>query len=64
LPKLAESGAIQIEMANKLQNGLKKASSNGIISRDATLFGFEIPNAPGKFFYVWFDAPVGLYGEL
>ena len=34
------------------------------ISRDAPYFGFEIPDAPGKFFYVWLDAPIGYMAAL
>src|SRR5260370_8291636 len=34
------------------------------ISRDAPYFGFEIPGAPGKYFYVWLDAPVGYYASF
>jgi len=54
-----KSGAIQIEMANKLQEWFEKGLQQWDISRDAPYFGFEIPNAPGKYFYVWVDAPVG-----
>ncbi len=32
--------------------------------RDAPYFGFEIPNAPGKYFYVWLDAPIGYMGSF
>ncbi len=53
------SGAIQSEMANKLQEWFEQGLQQWDISRDAPYFGFEIPNAPGKFFYVWVDAPVG-----
>ena len=34
------------------------------ISRDAPYFGFEIPGAPGKYFYVWLDAPIGYMGSF
>jgi methionyl-tRNA synthetase len=34
------------------------------ISRDAPYFGFEVPDAPGKYFYVWFDAPIGYMGSF
>ena len=47
------SGAIQNEMANKLEEWFEKGLQQWDISRDAPYFGFEIPNAPGKFFYVW-----------
>jgi methionyl-tRNA synthetase len=53
------SGAIQQEMANKLQEWFESGLQQWDISRDAPYFGFEIPNAPGKYFYVWVDAPVG-----
>ncbi|WP_438862569.1 methionine--tRNA ligase [Neptunicella sp.] len=54
-----KSGAIQTEMANKLQEWFADGLQQWDISRDAPYFGFEIPNAPGKYFYVWVDAPVG-----
>lgn len=53
------SGSLQEEMANKLQEWFKDGLQMWDISRDAPYFGFEIPNAPGKFFYVWLDAPIG-----
>jgi len=53
------SGALQDEMANKLQEWFKEGLQRWDISRDAPYFGFEIPGAPGKFFYVWLDAPIG-----
>ena len=53
------SGAIQNEMANKLQEWFEQGLQQWDISRDAPYFGIEIPNAPGKYFYVWVDAPVG-----
>ncbi|MFN3709048.1 MAG: methionine--tRNA ligase [Alishewanella aestuarii] len=53
------SGALQDEMANKLQEWFKDGLQRWDISRDAPYFGFEIPGAPGKFFYVWLDAPIG-----
>jgi methionyl-tRNA synthetase len=66
LPALADmlqdwtrSGALQDEMANKLQEWFKDGLQRWDISRDAPYFGFEIPGAPGKFFYVWLDAPIG-----
>lgn len=52
-------GALQSEMANKLQEWFKDGLQQWDISRDAPYFGFEIPGAPGKFFYVWLDAPIG-----
>lgn len=53
------SGAVQDEMANKLGEWFEQGLQQWDISRDAPYFGFEIPNAPNKFFYVWVDAPVG-----
>ena len=49
----------QPEIANKLQEWLKDTLRDWDISRDAPYFGFEIPGHPGKYFYVWLDAPVG-----
>ncbi|MBR4738354.1 MAG: class I tRNA ligase family protein, partial [Rhodocyclaceae bacterium] len=54
---------LQTEAANKMQEWLGKEGENKLsdwdISRDAPYFGFEIPDAPGKYFYVWLDAPIG-----
>ena len=62
------SGALQAEAANKMQEWLGTAGENKLsdwdISRDAPYFGFEIPDAPGKYFYVWLDAPVGYMGSF
>ncbi|GGW58234.1 methionine--tRNA ligase [Alishewanella tabrizica] len=59
LQQWTRSGALQDEMANKLQEWFKDGLQMWDISRDAPYFGFEIPGAPGKFFYVWLDAPIG-----
>ncbi len=53
------SGTIADEVANKLAEWLDGGLQEWDISRDAPYFGFEIPNAPGKYFYVWLDAPIG-----
>ncbi len=53
------SGHLQEQIANKLSEWLEGGLQEWDISRDAPYFGFEIPNAPGKFFYVWLDAPIG-----
>ncbi len=53
------SGTLQNEVANKLAEWLDAGLQEWDISRDAPYFGFEIPDAPGKFFYVWLDAPIG-----
>ncbi len=49
----------QKEVANKMNEWLEAGLQDWDISRDAPYFGFEIPDAPGKFFYVWLDAPMG-----
>ena len=53
------SGTVQDEVANKLGEWLDSGLQEWDISRDAPYFGFEIPDAPGKYFYVWLDAPIG-----
>ncbi|MBF0339403.1 MAG: methionine--tRNA ligase [Magnetococcales bacterium] len=53
------SGALQPEMANKLDEWFEAGLQDWDISRDGPYFGFEIPDAPGKYFYVWLDAPIG-----
>ncbi|WP_306288086.1 MULTISPECIES: methionine--tRNA ligase [unclassified Pseudoalteromonas] len=59
LKEWLHSGTIQQEMANKLDEWFTDGLQQWDISRDAPYFGFEIPNAPGKYFYVWLDAPIG-----
>jgi len=54
-----DSGSVQKEVANKLREWLDGGLQEWDISRDAPYFGFEIPDAPGKYFYVWLDAPIG-----
>ena len=53
------SGSLQDAVANKLAEWLDAGLHDWDISRDAPYFGFEIPDAPGKYFYVWLDAPIG-----
>lgn len=53
------SGHLQEEVANKLMEWFAAGLQSWDISRDAPYFGFEIPDAPGKYFYVWLDAPIG-----
>ena len=53
------SGPLQTEVANKLAEWLESGLQAWDISRDAPYFGFPIPDAEGKFFYVWMDAPIG-----
>ena len=59
LLKWTSSGTLQKEASNKLKEWFESGLSDWDISRDAPYFGFEIPDAPGKFFYVWLDAPIG-----
>jgi methionyl-tRNA synthetase len=59
LEKWTRSGSLQTEAANKMGEWLTSGLKDWDISRDAPYFGFEIPGAPGKYFYVWLDAPVG-----
>jgi methionyl-tRNA synthetase len=53
------AGHLQHEVSNKLGEWFEHGLRNWDISRDAPYFGFEIPDAPGKYFYVWLDAPIG-----
>ena len=59
LSEWINSGTVQREVSNKLSEWLDSGLQEWDISRDAPYFGFEIPNAPGKYFYVWLDAPIG-----
>ena len=54
-----QSGQLQLPIANKLKEWLEAGLQDWDISRDAPYFGFEIPGYPGKYFYVWLDAPIG-----
>ena len=56
---LSAKGRLQAEARNKMQEWLDGGLQDWDISRDKPYFGFEIPDAPGKYFYVWLDAPVG-----
>ncbi|KOC88849.1 methionine--tRNA ligase [Winslowiella iniecta] len=58
------SGALQEQVANKMQEWFESGLQQWDISRDAPYFGFEIPDAPGKYFYVWLDAPIGYMGSF
>ena len=59
LKEWTRSGTLQLEAANKMGEWFEAGLSDWDISRDAPYFGFEIPDAPGKYFYVWLDAPIG-----
>jgi len=70
LKQWTNSGAVQPEVLNKIsewiapdEHGQTKLG-DWDISRDAPYFGIEIPDAPGKYFYVWLDAPVGYLASL
>ena len=52
-------GHLQDETANKVKEWMQDELREWDISRDAPYWGFEIPDAPGKYFYVWMDAPIG-----
>ena len=70
LEQWTQDGKLQPEVANKVREWFTRAEdgSGGLadwdISRDAPYFGIEIPDAPGKYFYVWLDAPVGYLASL
>jgi methionyl-tRNA synthetase len=54
-----DKATLQGEAANKMGEWFASGLNDWDISRDAPYFGFEIPDAPGKYFYVWLDAPIG-----
>jgi methionyl-tRNA synthetase len=64
LIEFVKSGAVQESVARKLEEWFSQGLKDWDISRDAPYFGFEIPDAPGKYFYVWFDAPIGYLGSF
>jgi methionyl-tRNA synthetase len=55
---------LQPEARNKIREWFDQGLNDWDISRDAPYFGFEIPDAPGKYFYVWLDAPIGYFGSF
>ncbi len=59
LEQWVHGGQLQSQVSNKLNEWLEVGLQEWDISRDAPYFGFEIPDAPGKYFYVWLDAPIG-----
>ena len=59
LQQRRDAGGLQAEVVNKLQEWFGDGLRSWDVSRDAPYFGFEIPGQPGKFFYVWVDAPIG-----
>jgi len=64
LAEWTRAGHLQPEVSNKLDEWLKEELREWDISRDAPYFGFEIPDAPGKYFYVWLDAPMGYFASF
>ena len=56
---IKDKPTLQPEAANKMGEWFENGLNDWDISRDAPYFGFEIPDAPGKYFYVWLDAPIG-----
>jgi len=58
-PDITDTRHVQPEVANKLDEWFAAGLQDWDISRDAPYFGFELPDAPGKYFYVWWDAPIG-----
>ena len=59
LQRWINDGHVQPQIRNKLMEWFESGFNEWDISRDAPYFGFEIPDAPGKYFYVWLDAPIG-----
>jgi methionyl-tRNA synthetase len=59
-----QDGKLQSEMAKKAGEWFEAGMADWDISRDAPYFGIEIPDAPGKYFYVWLDAPIGYLASL
>ncbi len=59
LPPFSMHPPVQVEIAHKLDEWFRAGLQDWDISRDAPYFGFGIPDAPGKYFYVWLDAPIG-----
>ncbi len=59
LDERRRAGGLQGEVVNKLQEWFSDGLRSWDVSRDAPYFGFEIPGEPGKYFYVWVDAPIG-----
>lgn len=70
LQQWTQDGKLQSEVANKIKEwfAIDEHGHGGLadwdISRDAPYFGIEIPDAPGKYFYVWLDAPIGYLASL
>src|SRR5699024_5603548 len=65
---LEDNDRLQSEAANKMREWIGEEGDEKLsdwdISRDAPYFGFPIPNAENKYFYVWLDAPIGYFASL
>jgi methionyl-tRNA synthetase len=59
-----QDGKLQPEVSNKVLEWLDGGLNDWDITRDAPYFGIEIPGSPGKYFYVWLDAPIGYLASL
>jgi methionyl-tRNA synthetase len=59
-----DEGHTQVEIANKQKELFEEALFDWDISRNAPYWGFEIPGEPGKYFYVWMDAPIGYFASF
>ena len=68
LKRWTQDGRLQPQVANKAREWLEGKGDNALadwdISRDAPYFGIPIPDSPGKYFYVWLDAPIGYLASL
>ncbi len=64
LSQWLQTAPIQPAVRHKLKEWFDAGLSDWDISREAPYFGFEIPDAPGKYFYVWLDAPIGYMASL
>lgn len=64
LEKRRAAGGLQSEVVNKLKEWFADGLRSWDVSRDAPYFGFEIPGQPGKYFYVWVDAPIGYFAAF
>ena len=64
LKEWTRAGHLQDEIANKLGEWFEVGLQEWDISRDSPYFGFEIPDKPGKYFYVWLDAPMGYFASF
>jgi methionyl-tRNA synthetase len=64
LREWTQEGRLQPEVSNKVREWLESGLNDWDITRDAPYFGIEIPEAPGKYFYVWLDAPIGYLASL